>query len=171
MDDNDLTLLIETFDLVQLASVKSLLDAYGISHVAQGERHASLIGGLLGNPSITPRILVATRDLERARQLLAAEPQSEVALESHSLGGGLCPVHRLAAVATCGRCGSFLCANCKALGQPPMCDECSEAELAPQRTRSRHIQKAVVWILLAPFIISLALGLLSFVATLFSVRM
>ena len=42
-DDGDLTLLLETLDPVELASVRSLLDGHDIKYVVQGEHHASMV--------------------------------------------------------------------------------------------------------------------------------
>lgn len=166
-DGADLTLLLETGDPVELAGVRSLLDGHDIKYVVQGEHHAAMIGGFLGNPAILPRVLVSQRDLEQAQSLIAAEPEGETqAQEGAPLEGAECPVHLKAAMATCGRCGTFLCADCKAIGQPPLCEDCSVAEewqRKPKDLKARTFKKAVVWVLLAPFIILIAMALLGLI--------
>src|SRR6185369_14760797 len=119
-------LLVECGNPVEVASVKSLLDANGIAHVVQGEQHASMIGGVFGSTIIFPRVLVAQRDLERAQALLTAQPVLDgTAPESGAaFEGAVCPVHEAKAIATCGRCGTFLCERCKSLGSPPVCEDC-----------------------------------------------
>jgi hypothetical protein len=163
-DGADLTLLLETLDPVELASVRALLDGHEIKYVVQGEHHAAMLGGMMGNPAIVPRLLVAQRDLERARALLDAEPEGETVAESNAvLSGAVCPVHLKDALAACGRCGTFLCAECKALGQPPLCEDCSVSEhweRQPKDAKARSMKKVVAWMLLAPALIGIGLSLL-----------
>jgi hypothetical protein len=134
-DDGDLKLLLETEDPIELAGVRALLEGHDIEFVVQGENHAAMIVGMFGNPIVVPRVLVAERDFEKAHALLEASPDNETQ-QGESLEGAVCPVHEKQALATCGRCGSFLCADCKALGQPPLCEDClarDEAERHPKK--------------------------------------
>jgi hypothetical protein len=164
-DEADLTLLVELNDQVELAAIRSLLDGHDVAYVVQGEHHAAMVGSLLGNPVIVPRILVSNRDFEHAKALLDANP----VIEPDNLTGAplpegaLCPVHEKPALAACSRCGTFLCTDCKALGQPPLCEQCTakeEKKLEPQREKGRTMRKVVAYAMLAPFAIML-LGALS----------
>ena len=122
-DEDDLTLLVESHNPVQTASYRSLLEGHEIGFVIQGEHHAGMITGAFDATVVVPGVLVAKRDLERARALLAASPDlsgTESGMSS-SIEGAICPVHEEAAVATCGRCGTFLCSKCSSLGNPPTC--------------------------------------------------
>lgn len=164
-DGADLTLLLETLDPVELAGVRGLLDGHEIRYVVQGELHASMLGGMMGNPAIVPRVLVAKRDLEAAQALLQATPEAETQPQpGAALEGAACPVHLKDATATCGRCGTFLCADCKALGSPPLCEDCSVSEewmRKPRQANAATLKKTVAWVLLAPVLIGVFLGLLA----------
>jgi hypothetical protein len=159
-DGADLTLLLETTDPIELASVRSLLDGHGLKYVVQGELHSAMVGGLFGNPAIAPRVLVAQRDLEQATELLKAQPDTETdAQGAAELAGNVCPVHLKDALTTCGRCGTFLCADCKALGQPALCEDCSVSEQwqrKPKDAKAQTLKKTVVWVMLAPVLIAIA---------------
>jgi hypothetical protein len=162
-DDADLTLLLETLDPVELAGARSLLDAHEVNYVVQGELHASMLGGMMGNPAIVPRVLVSKRDLEQARALLTASPEAETQPQA-GLEGAECPVHLKPATAACDRCGTFLCGDCKALGAPPLCEDCSVSEdwqRKPKDARANRMKKAVAWMLLAPALFALAMALLA----------
>lgn len=162
-DEAELVLLLETTDPIELASARSLLEGHGISHVVQGEHHGQMVSGLFGNPAVVPRLLVARRDLAAAKQVLESVPQAETTAQgAASLEGSVCPVHEQPALATCGRCGTFLCAQCKAIGQPPLCETCAQGEAdqrRPKQARARTARKVVAGLMLAP----LALGLLALV--------
>jgi predicted RNA-binding Zn-ribbon protein involved in translation (DUF1610 family) len=136
--EGGLVLLLECGGAVEAASVRGLLETEGIEYVVQGEHHASMVGGPFGNPAVLPRVLVAQRDLEAARQLLAAKPVLEGTApeDGASLEGSLCPVHEQAAVATCGQCGTLLCATCNSLGNPPLCEDCLARDSRPPPVRS-----------------------------------
>ncbi|MBX7116432.1 MAG: DUF2007 domain-containing protein [Myxococcaceae bacterium] len=136
-----LVLLHECADQMELALIKSLLDGEGISYVAQGEHHASLISGQQLMIAVKPRVLVAERDAEHAHALLSAVPRPE-AEATLSVADALCPVHENPAIATCDRCGTFLCTACAALGNPPLCEDClaheargvEQGEIRPPRS-------------------------------------
>jgi hypothetical protein len=159
-DGGGLQLLLETSDPVELAGVRMLLEGHGIEFVIQGENHAAMTGGLFGSTAVVPRILVAESDLEKAQQLLEAEPENETQPQgAASLEGALCPVHEKPAMATCGRCGTFLCVDCKALGQPPLCEDCLDREAAERRPRDLQ-RKNSTGVLAAVIIGAVLFGLL-----------
>jgi len=124
---DDLVLLINCADGIEAAQVRSLLESEGIPHVVQGEHHATMLGGSAMLTPIDQRVLVHESDLEKARALLTATPQL-TGDANGSIEGAVCPVHELPAKATCSRCGTFLCANCQTLGDPPVCESCVAAE-------------------------------------------
>ena len=132
--DDDFTLLVESENLIEIATIRSLLEGHEIPFVVQGEHHGG-VGGLFASAVVVPRVLVPQRDLEKAKALLEAVPDlSGTEKETGArLDGSVCPVHEEAAVATCGRCGTFLCARCNSLGNPPMCEECLKAEKPPEK--------------------------------------
>ncbi len=129
---NDLVLLVECSNGLEAASVRSLLESEGIPHVVQGEHHSNLIGGTMLPAYIFPRVLVHEDELEKARALLSAVP-ALAGPEADPLEGAMCPVHEQWARGTCARCGTFLCASCQTLGDPPVCEACVEAEKSPPR--------------------------------------
>ena len=162
---SDLVCLFEADEQTELALVRSLLSAQGIDHVVQGEHHAAMVAGLFGNPAIKPRVLVAQRDLELARELLAASPVGEGPAqgEAATLEGAVCPVHEQPAMATCDRCGTFLCAQCKTAGAAT-CEDCAkldDAEMGKRSSRGRNFRRAVVLAILALTALGLLLPLLS----------
>jgi hypothetical protein len=150
-DEHDLTLLRECGDPIEVSTLTSLLDGHGIKYVVQGEHHAGLTGGTF----VLPRILVQVADLEAAQKLLASEPVIQgVEPDGSSLEGGLCPVHEQQAVAICGKCGTFLCASCNALGNPPLCEDCSkrdDAALAARSAATNRYRKGIVYIMVGAF--------------------
>lgn len=130
---NDLVLLMECGNGLEAAHVRSLLTSEGIEHVVQGEHHSNLLGGTTLPAAILPRVLVHERDVERAKALLEAAP-TRGGPGGDPLEGALCPVHEQWARGTCSRCGTFLCASCQTLGDPPLCEACVEAERTPPRS-------------------------------------
>jgi hypothetical protein len=92
--------------------------------------------GTLGGGPVTPRVLVDANDLQRAASLLAARPKLTSDPETPTLADAVCPVHERAAIATCDRCGTFLCSSCDVLGAPPLCEDCVKREGAgPEQRR------------------------------------
>lgn len=159
-DDADMVLLEECAGQMELALLKSLLEGEGIPYVAQGEHHSTMINGHYGAIAIMPRVLVAARDLERARELLSAKPTLQGNTEGSPLTDAVCPVHEKQALATCDRCGTFLCGDCGSLGQPPLCEDCVAIEaknlrpaLTPGEKRMRGMLGGVI-----PLLIVLAVG-------------
>lgn len=126
------TLLMECSDAVEASAVKSLLEQNDIEVTLQTENASAFMPHLQG--VMPPRLLVQTRDLEKARAVLAAVPVTQT--EGTGFEGGVCAVHEQPAVAVCARCGSFLCTACGSLGEPPVCESCLEAEKLPPRNTS-----------------------------------
>lgn len=153
MSEPRLVALLETNDLVELAIAKSLLDGASIRYVVQGEHHASLLAGPMGNAAVVPRVLVSEHDLERAHELLEANPDYRGA--GQTLGEGVCPVHEKDSIGTCDRCGSFLCNECEVTGAPPLCESCSRVEtrvLDQQRDSGNRRKRWKVLALIALFV-------------------
>lgn len=162
----DLTLLTSCRDAVEAAALRSLLDAYGIACVVQGEQHSGMLGPMMGGAIIEVRVLVATKDLERARALLAAGEQApEVQAAGLAAPAGaiteeaVCPVHGERSTATCGQCGTFLCERCGARGTPPLCEDCVDRQAGGSELRRKRRRKLVSWVLvgfsLGPFLVFL----------------
>lgn len=156
--DPSFTLLTTCANPADASVLRSLLEANGILCVVQGEQHSGLLGPAMGGAIIEVRVLVATKDLEKARTLLTAE----VVPEAGAAGPGaqdteeaVCPVHGERSTATCARCGTFLCARCEAPGTSPVCEDCADrdgAGHAARRTRRRKLAGwLVVLFLLTPF--------------------
>lgn len=145
---NQLVPLLETTDPVELATIRSLLDAEHISYVVQGEHHHQMSGGLFGNPAIAPRVLVAADDFERAQKLLASRQVTDAE--------GVCAVHEQPATMKCSRCEAFLCARCEVSGEPPVCESCAAGDLERHASRAatgNALRKGVAWLMLAPLIV------------------
>jgi len=77
-------------------------------------------------------------------QLAQAKTSSESKLALDGTGStaearpdGVCAVHEEPAVATCERCGAFLCAQCGSLGTPPLCEDCVERPSPPVEGNAR----------------------------------
>lgn len=148
-DASQLVPLLEATDPIELASIRSLLDAERVSYVVQGEHHHQMSGGLFGNPAIAPRVLVDRADYERARKLLAARPVVEFE--------GTCAVHEKRATAKCRRCEAYLCEDCDVTGPPPMCESCAAGDQERHEAgaaKGRTLRKAVAWVMLAPGILA-----------------
>ena len=129
--DADLVFLYECGDQMELSLVKSLLESQAIAFVAQGEHHSTMMNGHFSTIAVSPRVLVAARDYEQAKALLESRPKLDGSAETDRAGtldDALCPVHERQALATCERCGTFLCEGCGTLGQPPLCEDCLELE-------------------------------------------
>lgn len=131
---DDLVLLLNCADGIEAAQVRSLLESEGIPHVVQGEHHSTMLGGMAMLTPIDQRVLVRAEDLERARALLSASPKLDGG-GGASIDGAVCPVHEQPAKATCARCGTFLCAACQTLGDPPVCETCMAAEQVVHKKR------------------------------------
>lgn len=69
----------------------------------------------------------------------------------------VCPVHEQKAVATCDRCGTFLCAKCGSLGSPPLCEDCVVRSDVPRSRPRWVVNVARLWAIL--WVGSIGLGL------------
>lgn len=129
--------------------VQGLLATEGIHAVVQGESRHTDMGTEAGFAEI--QVLVQAEQLAAAQTLLSATAEPETAADPAGRApipdGAVCAVHEQPALATCARCGSFVCGACGPLGEPPVCAECLE-RAAP---RSRVGTKAVALVLLAVF--------------------
>ena len=122
-DDDEVVTLQVLGSIVEAEMVRTTLTGAGIDAYVFGNSTDPRIAATEG-----VRVNVRASDLERARALLAdampmLEPEDGTVPE-----GALCPVHQQAATALCDRCGTFLCGACKALGDPPLCEDCIAAE-------------------------------------------
>lgn len=166
---SNLALLKTCGDPAEAAALRSLLDANGISCVIQGEQHSAMLGAVMGGALIELGVLVASKDLERARELLDAEVEAP---GEPSPGQGtaapaeteeaLCPVHGARSTAVCGRCGTFLCERCGIRNAAaPLCEDCEERKGAGNEVRRGGRRKLVAWLILGflfgpPFLLMLA---------------
>jgi hypothetical protein len=93
-----------------------------------------LAGFFPGITELISEVRVPDSELERARvYLLDSKLKLDETLPSGEIAeGSVCPVHEKPAVATCDRCGTFLCAGCGSLGQPPLCEDCVVRSDAPR---------------------------------------
>lgn len=166
---SDLVLLKTCGDPAEAAALRSLLDANDIHCTVQGEQHRSMLGVMGGY--IDVNVLVAERDLERARELLqeietgtpdGGTPERS-APASPDTEEAVCPVHGEQSTATCKRCGTFLCARCENQGEP-VCEDCAERKSEAHAVQRGGRRRLVAWIVLAaflgPIILTMLLGFL-----------
>lgn len=153
------TLLTTCANPADASVLRSLLEANEILCVVQGEQHSGLLGPMMGGAIIEIRVLVATKDLEKARALLAAEvvpPEAGVTGAEAPTEEAVCPVHGERSTATCARCGTFLCAQCERQGTPPLCEDCADRNGTgheAQRLRRRKIAGGLIMLfVLSPFL-------------------
>jgi hypothetical protein len=107
------------------------LRAAGIDAVMEGGAQASLFGG--GQHVIEQVLLVPPEQAAAARDFLTAQPSlAGTEPSGEDLQGAVCAVHEQPAVATCDRCGAFLCGSCGSLGTPPICESCVSQPEAPR---------------------------------------
>lgn len=86
-------------------------------------QHSSMMPMLM---NVESEVAVPEAEQEDAEEFLQ---ESRLKLEGTEASGDIvegsvCPVHEQPAVALCDRCGTFLCAKCGSLGNPPLCEEC-----------------------------------------------
>ena len=86
-------------------------------------QHSSLMPMLM---EVESEVAVPEGEQEDAEEFLQ---ESRLKLEGTEASGeivegSVCPVHEGPAVAVCDRCGTFLCAKCGSLGNPPLCEDC-----------------------------------------------
>ncbi|MCC6336206.1 MAG: hypothetical protein IT380_19740 [Myxococcales bacterium] len=125
-----LEVVLRTSDPYEAQSVCDRLKAVGIDAVLQGAAQASLLG--VGQHLIEQLVLVPQEQLAQAKAFF----DSKLVLDGtqptgESLADAVCAVHEEPAVATCARCGNFLCAKCGSLGTPPLCEDCVERHEPP----------------------------------------
>ena len=166
--DEDMVLLAECEDGLEAESIRGLLEAHGIAHVVHGDTRSAMGAYAVDLAGQHPVIFVAKGDLETATALLQAKPQldsTESEPGANLLDGNVCPVHERPAVATCSRCGTFLCAGCGSLGAPPLCEDCLKVD-EPKAQKSPMV-KAVATLWLAIYLIPVLLSAAAIVWVLF----
>lgn len=150
---SDLVVLKNCGDPAEAATLRSLLDAHGIDCVVQGEQHRSMLGVMGGY--IEVNVLVASRDLDRARALLQESeehgPQegraSPEGVGTPDAEEAVCPVHGQRSTATCPRCGTFLCERCD-VQAGSVCEDCAERRATDGETRRSNRRRLAGWLLL-----------------------
>lgn len=144
-----MVLLVECEDGLEAESLRGLLEAHAIAHVVHGDTGRSAIGAYVELAGQRPVIFVKKADLETATALLQATPvlDSTQADPAAQLDGNVCPVHERPAVAACSRCGTFLCAGCGSLGQPPLCEDCLEVSEPPAERSPMVRAVATLWLM------------------------
>lgn len=114
--------------------IRARLEAAGFHPAITGAaQHSSLMPMLM---EVESEVAVPEAEQEDAEEFLS---ESRLKLEGTEASGeivegSVCPVHEKPAVATCDRCGTFLCAQCGSLGSPPLCEDCV---LRPDKARGR----------------------------------
>ncbi len=142
--------------------IRARLEGAGFHPALTGAaQHSSLMPMLL---EVESEVAVPEGEFADAEEFLT---ESRLKLEGTEASGeivegSVCPVHEKPAVATCDRCGTFLCAQCGSLGSPPLCEECVMRHDVP-RERPRWVTNVarlwfIVWI--APTLIGAVLLLL-----------
>jgi hypothetical protein len=165
---SNLALLKTCGDSAEAAALRSLLDANDIPCVVQGEQHSAMLGSVMGGSLIELGVMVASKDLERARALLEAEVEApaEPSVARETAAGtdteeALCPVHGARSTAVCGRCGTFLCDRCPVQDAgAPLCEDCVERKGVGNEARRGNRRKLVAWLVLGfmfgpPFLLML----------------
>ena len=114
--------------------IRARLESAGFHPTMTGAaQHSSLMPMLM---EVESEVAVPESEQESAEVFLQ---DSRLKLEGTEASGeivegSVCPVHELPAVAVCDRCGTFLCAKCGSLGNPPLCEECV---MRPDKPRAR----------------------------------
>lgn len=130
--------------------VRAQLEGAGFHPRVLGSPQASGLMLIIGG--FESEVAVPTEEFEAARTYLV---DSKLVLDETVPSGvipdgAVCPVHELAAVAACERCGTFLCARCGSLGTPPLCEGCiarpEEARQRPTWVTATARLWAFVWI-------------------------
>lgn len=156
-----LEVLLRTTDPYEAEQLRARLVEVGIDAVLHGASQASLFGG--AQALVEQQLLVPQAQLERARAFLASTPVLDgTATSGEALADAVCAVHERPAVATCSRCGNFLCAGCGSLGDPPVCESCVAV---PEEARPKNrffLALAGTWAAL--WVGSVVLGLLGALA-------
>ena len=114
--------------------IRARLEGAGFHPTMTGAaQHSSLMPMLM---EVESEVAVPESEQESAEVFLQ---DSRLKLEGTEASGeivegSVCPVHEQPAVAVCDRCGTFLCAKCGSLGNPPLCEECV---MRPDKPRAR----------------------------------
>jgi len=147
---------------IEVEQVASMLRGAGFDAVVMGAQAQSvaLFSGMVVSQVQVPdeEFDDALAFLEKSKIELDA-PEADASL----VEGNVCPVHEKQAIAVCDRCGTFLCADCGALGKPPICEQCMarpvEAKPLPWWVRLTAQAWATVWLaqLVVGFLIGAAL--------------
>jgi hypothetical protein len=153
MAGSDLVLLKTCGDPAEAAALRSLLEANDIHCTIQGEQHRSMLGVMGGY--IDVNVLVAERDLEKARALLQ-ETETETpeqgspertAPANPDTEEAVCPVHGERSTVACKRCGTFLCARCETQGEP-ICEDCAERKSETHAVQRGGRRRLAAWVVL-----------------------
>ena len=158
-DADSMVLLTECGSVNEASVLRSLLESNHIRVLVQAEHHAGMFGPM--QALIQPRVLVAAAQVEAARALLKGFIIYEgSAGKEESLADGMCAVHEKSAVALCARCGNFLCADCKKLGDPAVCESCLGVESRPPESQLRQTNRKLMQVFIVIMLLTLALPLL-----------
>ena len=111
-------------------------------------------------------VVVPEGDHARATQALREAPPFEI--EPHGTvadarAGGDCPAHGVAPSVPCARCGTFVCPECVAAEERPLCDDCDQKAFGELRQRynrrdSRANRAAVLFVALVAGVIGLGVS-------------
>jgi len=130
--------------------VRAQLEGAGFHPTVLNEGQAGGLMVMAGG--VESQVVVPASELEAVQRYLT---ESKVVLDETAPSGvipdgAVCPVHELAAVATCERCGTFLCAKCGSLGTPPLCEDCvarpDEARALPGWVKNTARLWALLWL-------------------------
>ncbi len=129
---------------IEVEQVASMLRGAGFDAVVIGSQTQStaILTGI-----VESRVEVADEDFDDAIAFLEKSkieldaPRANAAL----VEGNVCPVHEKPAIATCERCGTFLCADCGALGDPPNCEQCVARPASENRKSARDRFYGASW--------------------------
>jgi Putative prokaryotic signal transducing protein len=128
---------------MELSVVRGVLEGAGIPFVVHGLSEGGF-GPLFTDDA---QLLVRAADLERARALLAADPdEPELPAAKADDGSPRCTRHDRESIGPCARCGTFLCEACG-----DECPTCAESRAAQTRPRNSNTTRIVALLVLAFF--------------------
>lgn len=140
-----LEVVLRTSDANEAVLLCERLRAAGIDAVLHGGAQAGSFG--IGQFMIEQQVLVPEEQLEQAKAFCESTLVLDgTAPTGEALPDGVCAVHEEPAVATCARCGNFLCAKCGSLGTPPLCEDCVERPSPPveRNTWAKNLARGYV---------------------------
>lgn len=149
----------------EAAQVCGMLQGAGFHAVMTGATGIGALG--LISSMVQSTVQVPDDEFEDARRYLdAAEIVFDGAsADGSTLEGQVCPVHEQPALAICGRCGTFLCQQCHALGDVPLCEACvaRSDERPPSTLRAVSVAGVRLWLffVILSSLVALGLGLAS----------